>query len=180
MIFRDADCGVVPVVEDGQPIGVLTDRDVALAVADYPDLASRSVADIMTKDVVSVGPDATLDELKEKFGAEGVRRLLVADAAGLLLGVISWADVVRPVARAASATTGAGANGRARARSVTVRAGLVTAVAPIMTTSSGSSRATCDRNRVPSALRAGGRRVMCTWCSGTPRIGSPCSAAAEP
>lgn len=93
MIFRDADCGIVPIVEDGQPIGVLTDRDVALAVADYPDLASRSVADIMTKDIVSVTPDTTLDELKEKFGAEGVRRLLVTGADGRLLGIISWADV---------------------------------------------------------------------------------------
>src|SRR4051794_77178 len=93
MIFRDADCGVVPVVEDGRPIGVLTDRDVALALADYPDLASRSVADIMTKDVVSVAPEATLEQLKEKFGAEGVRRLLVVDADSHLLGIISWADL---------------------------------------------------------------------------------------
>ena len=93
MIFRDADCGVVPVVEDGRPIGVLTDRDVALAVADYPDLASRSVADIMTKDVVSVAPTTTLDQIKEKFGAEGVRRLLVVDADGRLLGIVSWADL---------------------------------------------------------------------------------------
>ena len=27
MIFRDADCGAVPVLEDGKPVGVLTDRD---------------------------------------------------------------------------------------------------------------------------------------------------------
>jgi CBS domain-containing protein len=93
MIFRDADCGIVPVVEDGKPIGVLTDRDVALAVADYPDLASRSVADVMTKDVVSVAPDTTLNQLQERFGAEGVRRLLVVDADDRLLGVISWADI---------------------------------------------------------------------------------------
>jgi len=33
MIFRDADCGAVPILEDGKPVGVLTDRDVALALA---------------------------------------------------------------------------------------------------------------------------------------------------
>ena len=37
LIFRDADCGLVPVVDGGKPIGVLTDRDVALALADYKD-----------------------------------------------------------------------------------------------------------------------------------------------
>ena len=93
MIFRDADCGVVPVVEDGRPIGVLTDRDVALALADYPDLASRSVADLMTKDVISVPSDASMDQLKEKFGSEGVRRLMVVDTDNRLLGIISWADL---------------------------------------------------------------------------------------
>ena len=39
LIFRDADCGAVPVVDANQPVGVLTDRDVALALADHPDLA---------------------------------------------------------------------------------------------------------------------------------------------
>ena len=38
MIFRQADCGIVPVLEDGRPVGVLTDRDVALAVGEYQDL----------------------------------------------------------------------------------------------------------------------------------------------
>ena len=35
MIFRDADCGAVPVLDDGKPVGVLTDRDVALALAEH-------------------------------------------------------------------------------------------------------------------------------------------------
>ena len=36
-LFQDADCGAVPVVDGGRPIGILTDRDVALAVANNPD-----------------------------------------------------------------------------------------------------------------------------------------------
>ena len=32
MIFRDADCGAIPIIEAGKPIGILTDRDVALAI----------------------------------------------------------------------------------------------------------------------------------------------------
>jgi CBS domain-containing protein len=94
LVFRDADCGLVPIVEDGQALGVLTDRDVALAVADYPDLASRPVSDLMARQVVTVPPDATLETIRERFGAEGVRRLLVVDGTGQLLGVIAWADLV--------------------------------------------------------------------------------------
>jgi CBS domain-containing protein len=93
LIFRDADCGAVPVVEDGQPVGVLTDRDVALALADYPDLAGRAVADIMTRGVVSVPPTSSLDEARARFGEKAVRRLLVVDPSGQLIGILAWADI---------------------------------------------------------------------------------------
>jgi CBS domain-containing protein len=47
LIFRDADCGVIPVTEDGKPVGVLTDRDVALALADHEgNWAGAVVGDI--------------------------------------------------------------------------------------------------------------------------------------
>src|SRR4051812_20380072 len=64
LIFRDVDCGAVPIVDAGKPVGVLTDRDVALALAEFPDLASRVVADIMSKDPVTVRPSATIDEIQ--------------------------------------------------------------------------------------------------------------------
>ena len=95
LIFRDADCGLVPVLEDGKPVGVLTDRDVALALIDHRDaLPAMSVAEIMTRGVVTVPPEASLDVVNEKFGeGGGVRRLLVVDSGGQLLGVISWSDL---------------------------------------------------------------------------------------
>jgi CBS domain-containing protein len=97
MIFRAADCGAVPVLDQGKPVGVLTDRDVALAVAEFPDLAARPVSDIMTRRVVSVAPDTSIEIVKEKFGDAGVRRLLVVDTDGRLVGVIAWADLANAV-----------------------------------------------------------------------------------
>ena len=67
MIFRDADCVAVPVVDDGVPVGILTDRDVALASSEDHDLMSRPVTDIMTKGAISVAPDAPLEEVREKL-----------------------------------------------------------------------------------------------------------------
>jgi CBS domain-containing protein len=93
LIFRDADCGAAPIVDAGQPVGILTDRDVALALADHPDLASRPVSDIMTKGVITIAPSAPLEEVRAKFGEHGVRRLLVAEPGGPLLGIIAWADL---------------------------------------------------------------------------------------
>ena len=99
MIFRDADCGLVPVLDDGKPVGVLTDRDVALALIEYGDgLTSMSVAEVMTKGIASIPPGAKLDAVKAAFGEQGgVHRLLVVDDSGTLLGVVSWADLVAHV-----------------------------------------------------------------------------------
>lgn len=93
MIFRDADCGSVPVVDAGKPVGVLTDRDVALALAEYPDLASRAVADIMSKNPITVTPDATREEIEATMTDHAVRRVLVADRDGSLVGIVSWKDI---------------------------------------------------------------------------------------
>jgi len=94
LIFRDADCGAVPVLDEGKPAGVLTDRDVALALAEYGErLPGVPVSEIMTKGVVSVRPDEPLYDVVERFGDKGVRRLLVMDANDLLVGIIGWADV---------------------------------------------------------------------------------------
>lgn len=93
LIFRDADCGAVPVIEDGKPVGVLTDRDVALALAEYPDVSAHPVSDVMTRGVVSVTPETPMREVAEKFGDQGVRRILVVDASDRLAGIIAWADL---------------------------------------------------------------------------------------
>jgi CBS domain-containing protein len=99
-LFQDAGCGAVPVVDGGRPVGILTDRDVALAVADNPDLGSRPVADFMSKDVVSVAPGASLEEVAALFRRHGIHRLLVVDAAGQLQGIIAWSDLAPHVSEA--------------------------------------------------------------------------------
>jgi CBS-domain-containing membrane protein len=100
VLFQDADCGAVPVVDAGRPVGILTDRDVALAVANNPDLGNLPVADFMSKDVISVAPDASLEEVAAMFSQHGVHRLLVVDAAGQLQGIVAWSDLAPHVSEA--------------------------------------------------------------------------------
>jgi CBS domain-containing protein len=96
LIFRDEDCGAIPVVEGGRPIGILTDRDIALATAEFPDLTGRPFADVMTRGVISVAPDIPLSEVEAKFGdAENfensgkVRRIRGCSYPGPALGPIA-------------------------------------------------------------------------------------------
>ncbi len=94
MIFRDADCGAVPITEDGKPVGILTDRDVALSLIDKgADLIDLPVSDIMTRGVIAVRPGASLEEIESGFASKTVRRLLVTDSSDQLVGIIAWSDV---------------------------------------------------------------------------------------
>ena len=93
MIFRDKDCGAVPILADGKPVAILTDRDVALALSESPDVVNRPVSEIMAPGIVAVAPDDTLERVCDVLRDKAVRRVLVVDSAGQLLGIIGWADI---------------------------------------------------------------------------------------
>jgi len=93
MIFRDADCGAVPILEEGKPVAILTDRDIALGLPELPDLVNRPVSEIMTPGIVAVAPEDNLGKVCEVLRSQAVRRVLVVDSGGRLLGIIGWADV---------------------------------------------------------------------------------------
>ncbi len=93
MIFRDTDCGAVPILAEGKPAAILTDRDIALAVAEFPDLVSRPVSDIMVPGVVAVAPEDSLGDVCEVLRSHGVRRVLVVDPIKQVLGIIGWSDI---------------------------------------------------------------------------------------
>jgi CBS domain-containing protein len=97
MIFRDADCGAVPILDEGKPIAVLTDRDVALALGDVPDLVNQPISTIMKQDVVSVAPGDSVLRACKVLQSQAVRRVLVVDSSGSLLGIIGWADIARVI-----------------------------------------------------------------------------------
>lgn len=94
-MMADNDCGLIPVVDANKaPIGVVTDRDIAVRiVAQGRDSSAATAADCMTKPVTTVGEDSTLSECCDMMETRQVRRVPVVDAAGVLCGIVSLADV---------------------------------------------------------------------------------------
>jgi predicted transcriptional regulator len=97
MIFRDAGCGAVPILDEGKPVAVLTDRDVALALCSMPDLINQPVSAIMKPEIVAVKPDDSVLDVCEMLRSNTVRRVLVIDSANALVGIIGWADIASVV-----------------------------------------------------------------------------------
>jgi len=91
----DHDCGQIPVVDDAnKPIGVVTDRDIAVrVVAEGRDAGSATAADAMSTPVRTVTTDTSLKECVCVMEADQIRRVPVVDSAGHLAGIVSIADL---------------------------------------------------------------------------------------
>ena len=95
-MLRDEDVGVAPIVEGDKLVGVLTDRDVAVrVVAEGRDPESTTVAEVASKDVVTIDPQQDLDEALRLMAKHQVRRLPVVEEDGRLVGVVAQADVAK-------------------------------------------------------------------------------------
>jgi CBS domain-containing protein len=88
---------VEPQVSDGslKPIGVLTDRDIVLAVvARHTDPRSVRVRDVMTRPAVVAAETDSLETALGSMRRIGVRRLPIVGNQGQLVGVLSLDDVI--------------------------------------------------------------------------------------
>ena len=87
-------------VTDGEDlIGIITERDVLKAVATGVKLEETRIAEVMTKDVVTVGPGTSLREAAKIMADRWIRHLPVVDG-GKLVGVLSQRDLAGVLAGA--------------------------------------------------------------------------------
>jgi len=86
--------GAVVVMDQGQVKGMFTERDVLMrVVGQRKDPADVKVEDVMTRDVICVGPHTDMDEISAIMKNRRIRHLPVCDDEGDLLGLISIGDV---------------------------------------------------------------------------------------
>lgn len=82
------------------PIGIVTDRDIVIEVVAAkaaPD--SLKVADIMSRDVVTVHEDNGVEFALREMRRKGMRRLPVVDGKRALIGILTVDDVLEHIAR---------------------------------------------------------------------------------
>lgn len=94
-LILDGDCGILPVVEDGKLLGVVTDRDMYIALATRNKRASDvTVADVIQTPAYTCGPDDDVGTALQVMKAHRVRRVPVEGFGGAVMGIVSLNDIV--------------------------------------------------------------------------------------
>jgi CBS domain-containing protein len=89
------DAGFIPVEENGQIIGIVTDRDIAIrAVSDGQDPNSTTVKEIMSTEVISCLEDDDIKKAADMMRQKQIRRLIVLNKNKELVGILSLGDIV--------------------------------------------------------------------------------------
>ena len=89
-LMREANVGILPVVEDGEVRGVITDRDVVVrAIARDADLTGTLVGDCATTDPIVAHPEWDVDQAMEAMARAQVGRLPVVKNGKTLAGIVT-------------------------------------------------------------------------------------------
>ncbi|MDQ3712142.1 MAG: CBS domain-containing protein [Acidobacteriota bacterium] len=96
-VMRQRDCGVVPIVNaDKKVVGMLTDRDLCLAVV----ARNRKASDVKTEELlrgkaIVCSAEDKLEDALRKMRKYQVKRLAAIGADGELVGILSVTDVLQ-------------------------------------------------------------------------------------
>ncbi len=94
-LMLDGDCGVLPVVEGGKLVGIVTDRDMYIALATRNKLASQLTAgEVAQKKVVTCGPEDDVNAALAAMKEHRVRRLPVEGFGCTVLGIVTMNDIL--------------------------------------------------------------------------------------
>jgi CBS domain-containing protein len=97
MAKRGVSCSVI--TQAHRAIGIVTERDlVSKVLADAVDPTKVFVKDIMSTPLITVSPNALLTDAAAQMAEYSVRRLVVVDLGGSMVGIITAGDIARSLA----------------------------------------------------------------------------------
>ncbi len=97
-ILKNKNIGSLVVTENSKILGIFTERDVAYrVVAEEIDCKKTAVAIVMTKSVVTVGEDTSIEDAYLLTATRNIRHLPVVDKSNKLIGITGAKDILAEV-----------------------------------------------------------------------------------
>jgi CBS domain-containing protein len=103
-LMLSADCGAIPVIgeTDEMPIGMITDRDIAVRAIARRRGPNTTVSVCMTTPAFTVTDDTDLDDCIELLEERQIRRAIVVDSTGRCCGIVAQADIASHTSKGTS------------------------------------------------------------------------------
>jgi len=98
-LMEKENVGAVVITEGDRPVGIITDRDIALAVCVRGTTPQERVQNVMTCPVSTISKDEGLYNATQQLMEHAVRRLPVVDENGGLVGLVSLDDLLLLLSR---------------------------------------------------------------------------------
>lgn len=96
-VMRQKNCGVVPITDaENRLAGIITDRDICLAVADLPNrkISSVKAKEIVRGETIICAPEDKVEIALKKMRKHQLKRLPVVDKDNQVAGILSITDVL--------------------------------------------------------------------------------------
>ncbi|BAD75375.1 CBS domain-containing protein [Geobacillus thermoleovorans] len=90
--MRDFNVGAIPIIDDGRLVGMITDRDIVVRGMAEKRPGSTAVTEVMSRDLVTLSPDDSVQKAADMMARHQIRRLPVVEN-GRLVGIISLGDL---------------------------------------------------------------------------------------
>lgn len=92
--MAEKDVGSVVIVEDDSPVGIITDRSIALALESTPDITEQEAGDHISDDLITGTSDMSVFDVVQWLDEENIRRLPIVDEDGSLEGIVTLDDIL--------------------------------------------------------------------------------------
>ncbi|MGG0457243.1 CBS domain-containing protein [Bacillus mycoides] len=90
--MKEESVGLIPVIENQQVVGLVTDRDLVIRGIAEKHPGSNQITNVMTTNIVSVSPDDSIEKATELMAQYQIRRLPVVES-GQLVGMLALGDL---------------------------------------------------------------------------------------
>jgi CBS domain-containing protein len=106
-LMRERHVGAIIVTEGGRPVGMVTDRDLALRVVAANRDPNVPVAEVVSRKLLTLAVADTIDQALFTMRREGVRRVPIVDREGSIVGMVTLDDLLVLLAGELSSTASA-------------------------------------------------------------------------
>jgi len=97
--MQEHNVGTVVIVQDRRPVGIVTDRDLALALGAQGVSPQAQVQKVMTYHVLAIPEDTSIYTATKFMRERQVRRLPIVDSEDRLVGIVTLDDLLRFLGR---------------------------------------------------------------------------------